>query len=186
MSIIRRLVPSRWGRSPKSAYIYMPPKYPWLPAVAAFAAGGLCVFVMVRSPAAPSAADTGYRTAPVAALAPTPQFPSTPQAFAVLPPELASADAATVVAEPAQPASAPAAAKANVRRTAARSSTHRHVAEKWTAARSSTHRHVAEKSHRNDPFQGFAGNFDRFSGGYRGSTRQYSGYGNVGYGFNAN
>jgi hypothetical protein len=166
VSIIRRLVPSRWGRSPKSAYVYMPPKYPWWPAVAAFAAGGLCVFVLVRSLAAPSAADTGYRTAPVAALAPTPQFPSTPQAFAVLPPESASADAATAVAEPAEPASAPAAAEANVRRT---------------AAKSSTHRHVAKKSHRNDP-----GNFDRFSGGYRGSTRQYSGYGNVGYGFNAN
>jgi hypothetical protein len=107
-------------------------------------------------------------------LAAGPQAPSAPQAFLVAPPESAPTATEAAAATPPEAAPAtPANAKANARRTAS------HQA----------HRQTAKKSQRyNSPFQSFAGNFDPFSGGYRGSSRRYSRYGGGGfnYGSNAN
>lgn len=168
MSITRRLFSPFKRQAPSSAYVYMPPKHTWWRALAAFAAGGVCVFALVRSPAAPPAPDA---SPPVPAVASASQVSSPPQAFLAVPAESAQAptDAATAAVPPSETASAtPANAKANVKRTASRSA----------------HRQTAKKSHRYDsPF--FAGNFNPFGGGGRGSGRRYSG-GSFGYGYNAN
>lgn len=171
MSITRRLFSPFKRQAPSSAYVYMPPKHTWWRAVAAFAAGAVCVFALVRSPAAPPAPDA---SPPVPAVASASQVSSPPQAlFLAAPAESAQAptDAATAAVQPSETASAtPANAKANVKRTASRSA----------------HRQTAKKSHRYDsPFQSFAGNFNPFGGGNRGSSRRYSG-GGFGYGYNAN
>ena len=168
MSITRRLFSPFKKQAPSSAYVYMPPKHTWWRALAAFAAGGVCVFALVRSPAAPPAPDA---SPPVPVVASASQVSSPPQAFLAVPAESAQAptDAATAAVQPSETASAtPANAKANVKRTASRSA----------------HRQTAKKSHRYDsPF--FAGNFNPFGGGGRGSGRRYSG-GSFGYGYNAN
>ena len=168
MSITRRLFSPFKKQAPSSAYVYMPPKHTWWRALAAFAAGGVCVFALVRSPAAPPAPDA---SPPVPAVASASQVSSPPQAFLAVPAESAQAptDAATAAVQPSETASAtPANAKANVKRTASRSA----------------HRQTAKKSHRYDsPF--IAGNFNPFGGGGRGSGRRYSG-GSFGYGYNAN
>ena len=168
MSITRRLFSPFKKQAPSSAYVYMPPKHTWWRALAAFAAGGVCVFALVRSPAAPPATDA---SPPVPAVVSASQVSSPPQAFLAVPAESAQAptDAATAAVQPSETASAtPANAKANVKRTASRSA----------------HRQTAKKSHRYDsPF--FAGNFNPFGGGGRGSGRRYSG-GSFGYGYNAN
>ena len=168
MSITRRLFSPFKSQAPSSAYVYMPPKHTRWRAVAAFAAGGVCVFALVRSPVAPTAPDA---SPPVPAVASASQVSSPPQAFLAVPAESAQAptDAATAAVPPSETASAtPANAKANVKRTASRSA----------------HRQTAKKSHRYDsPF--FAGNFNPFGGGGRGSGRRYSG-GSFGYGYNAN
>jgi len=168
VSITRRLFSPFKRQAPSSAYVYMPPKHTWWRALAAFAAGGVCVLALVRSPAAPPAPDA---SPPVPAVASASQVSSPPQAFLAAPAESAQAptDAATAAVPPSETASAtPANAKAKVKRTASRSA----------------HRQTAKKSHRYDsPF--FAGNFNPFGGGARGSGRRYSG-GGFGYGYNAN
>jgi hypothetical protein len=170
VSITRRLFSPFKRQAPSSAYVYMPPKHTWWRAIAAFAAGAVCVFALVRSPAAPPAPDA---SPPVPAVASASQVSSLPQAFLAAPAESARAptDAATAAVQPSETASAtPANAKANVKRTASRSA----------------HRQTAKKSHRYDsPFQSFAGNFNPFGGGNRGQGRRYSG-GGFGYGYNAN
>ena len=167
MSITRRLFSPFKRQAPSSAYVYMPPKHTWWKAVAAFAAGGVCVLALVRSPAAPPAPDA---SPPARAVTSASQFASPPQAFLATPAESAPAptEAATAAAQP--PEAAPA-APANAK------------AAKRTASRSA-HRQSAKKSHRYDsPFQSFAGNYNPF-GGARGSGRRYGG--NFGYGYNAN
>ena len=71
--------------SSTSAYVYMPPKHTWWKAIAAFTAGGICVFALVRSPAGPQAAPEVSRSAAVAAAAS--QASSPPQAFLAAPTE---------------------------------------------------------------------------------------------------
>jgi len=165
--ITRRLFSPFKRQAPSSAYVYMPPKYTWWKAVAAFAAGGVCVFALVRSPAAPPVPDASL---PAPAVARASQVASPPQAFLAVPAESApaSSEAATAAAQPPEAApTTPASTKA-AKRTASRSA----------------HRQAAKKSHRYDsPFQSFAGNYNPFGGG-RGSGRRYGG--NFGYGYNAN
>jgi hypothetical protein len=168
VSITRRLFSPFKRQVPSSAYVYMPPKHTWWKAIAAFAAGGICVFALVRSPAGPQAAPEVSRSGAVAAA--TSQASSPPQAFLAAPAESipTSTDVATAATQPPE-ATPTTAAKANAKRTAARS----------------THRQTAKKHRYDSPFSSFARNFDPFSGGNRGSSRRYSG-GGFGYGYNAN
>src|SRR5262249_2051296 len=129
--ITRRLFSPFKRQAPSSAYVYMPPKYTWWKAVAAFAAGGVCVFALVRSPAAPPVPDASL---PAPAVARASQVASPPQAFLAVPAESApaSSEAATAAAQPPEAApTTPASTKA-AKRTASRSA----------------HRQAAKKSHR--------------------------------------
>ena len=47
MSLTRRLFSPFKRQVPTSAYVYMPPKHTWWKAIAAFAAGGICVFALL-------------------------------------------------------------------------------------------------------------------------------------------
>lgn len=170
MSITRRLFSPFKRQVPTSAYVYMPPKHTWWKAIAAFTAGGICVFALVRSPAGPQAAPEVSRSAAVAAAAS--QASSPPQAFLAAPTESipTPTDVATAATQPLEATPTTAAnAKANAKRTAARSA----------------HRQTAKKHRYDSPFSSFSRNFDPFSGGNRGSSRRYSG-GGFGYGYNAN
>ena len=84
MSITRRLFSPFKRQVPTSAYVYMPPKHTWWKAIGAFAAGGICVFALVRSPAGPQAAPEVSRSAAVAAAAS--QASSPPKHFWLRPP----------------------------------------------------------------------------------------------------
>ena len=130
MSITRRLFSPFKRQVPTSAYVYMPPKHTWWKAIAAFTAGGICVFALVRSPAGPQAAPEVSRSAAVAAAAS--QASSPPQAFLAAPTESipTPTDVATAATQPpeAMPTTA-ANAKANAKRTATRSA-HRQTAKK--------------------------------------------------------
>jgi hypothetical protein len=161
VSLTRRLLPSRLGRSPTSAYVYMPPKRRWWPVVAAFAAGGICVFAFAKPPSTPPASETSFTT-PQNVFAVAPQMAPAPQLSPVPIPDFSqnATDSATAATPPPEPAPA---AKATAHRTAAKAAPHKHVA----------------KGRRYEPFS-FARNIDAFGG--RG--RRYSGYGS--YGFNAN
>jgi hypothetical protein len=171
VSITRRLFSPFKRQVPTSAYVYMPPKHTWWKAIAAFTAGGICVFALVRSPAGPQAAPEVSRSAGVAASAS--QASSPPQAFLAAPAESipTRTDVATAATQPPEATPATAAnAKANTKRAAARSA----------------HRQTAKKHRYDSPFSSFARNFDPFSGGNRGSSRRYSGYGSGGFGYGSN
>jgi hypothetical protein len=130
--------------------------------VAAFAAGGICVFAFAKPPATPTASEASFTT-PQNVFAVAPQTAPAPQPVPVPIPDFAQngTDSATASTppEPAPPAKA---------------------APHKTAAKAAPHRRAA-KTRRNDNGFSFARNFDPFGGG-RG--RRYSGYGS--YGFNAN
>jgi hypothetical protein len=168
MSITRRLFPSRWGHSRVSAYVYMPPGRRRWPLVAAFAAGAICVFALVRSPATSPTGDTAAKVALPAAR----DVWSVPQAFLMSQPESAPIDTATAAEQsPEATTTTLAPAKAKVRQSAAKSA--------------SAHRRVANKSRQyKSRMQAFARSFDSSSGGYRTSGHPYGAYGS--YGFNAN
>jgi hypothetical protein len=130
--------------------------------VAAFAAGGICVFAFAKPPATPTASEASFTT-PQNVFAVAPQIAPAPQPVPVPIPDFAQngTDSATASTPPEPAPAAP--AKAAPHRTAAKAVSHKHVA----------------KGRRYEPFS-FARNFDAFGG--RG--RRYSGYGS--YGFNAN
>ena len=154
MSLTRRLFSPFKRQVPTSAYVYMPPKHTWWKAIAAFAAGGICVFALVRSPAGPQAAPEVSRSAAVRL--PRRRHRPPHKHFWLRPPNHPTpTEVATAATQPPEATPTTAAnAKANAKRTAARSA----------------HRQTAKKHRYDFPFSSFARNFDPFSGGNRGQA----------------
>jgi hypothetical protein len=130
--------------------------------VAAFAAGGICVFTFVNSPASsPPVADSGSATK-AAKLLPGAHMATIVQpAIAAPEPVVQAPPAATAAPAAAEADPAPAApAKATAKRTATKAA----------------HQRVARKRHHNSPFDAYARGFDPFNGGGHRGQRRYSGY----------